>query len=175
MNSRRSQLRRHKTGIVALAKRERADPQTKSLLHTICSGTLGHHTLLKPKRLRALPRHSLFCYLRDARICSRRSEHQMKSLILAIAAAIALSSFAMVTGHCAGRDSQASAATIVQNAPQQTGAAMKLAMGPTSAAHLPGGPVNQSSGANSKCSPPSDPCPNLHKNAKYRHKPSSQN
>jgi len=99
----------------------------------------------------------------------------MKSLILAIAAAIALSSFAMATGHCAGRDSEASGATIVRSGPQQTAAAMKLAMGPTSAPHLPGGPVNQSSGANSKCSPPSNPCPNLHENAKYRHKPSSQN
>jgi len=99
----------------------------------------------------------------------------MKSLILATAAAIALSSFAMATGHCAARDSQAYGATIVPSGPQQTATAMKLAMGPTSAARLPGGPVNQSSGANSKCSPPSDPCPNLHKNAKYRHKPSSQN
>jgi hypothetical protein len=109
-------------------------------------------------------------YVRGAR------STKMKSLILAGAAAVGLSSFAMAARLSANRDWQDSGSTIVASLPQQAGAAMKLAMGPTSAAHLPGGPVNQSSGTNSKCPPPSsDSCPNLRKNAKYRHKPSSQN
>jgi hypothetical protein len=99
----------------------------------------------------------------------------MKYLILATAAAVALSSFATATGLSANRDWRDPSSKFVGSVQQQAGAAMKLAMGPTSAAHLPGGPVNQSSGANSKCLSPSDSCPNPHKNAKYRHKPSSQN
>jgi hypothetical protein len=106
---------------------------------------------------------------------SNAPEQQMKSLILAIAAGGMLSSVAMATRFSSNQDWQDRGSMMVEGVVQQTNTAMKLAMGPTSAAHLPGGPVNQSSGMNSKCAQPSDSCHNLRKNAKYRHKPSSQN
>ena len=125
--------------------------------------------MVKSKRPRLLPRRMPFCYLRGAR------STEVKFLILATASAVALSSFAMAMGRSASADTQDLSAAIVVGVPQHAGAAVKLAMGPTSAPRLPGGPVNQSSGMNSKCSPLSDSCHNLHKNAKYRHKSSSQN
>jgi hypothetical protein len=99
----------------------------------------------------------------------------MKSWILATAAAGMLSSVAMATGFSSNQDWQDRGARTVGGILQQTNTAMKLAMGPTSAAHLPGGPVNQSSDMNSKCPQLSDSCHHLRKNAKYRHKPPSQN
>ena len=52
---------------------------------------------------------------------------------------------------------------------------VKLAMGPTSAAHLPGGNPNQATGRTSNCSASTEYGSNSRKTAKYRYKPAPQN
>jgi hypothetical protein len=47
--------------------------------------------------------------------------------------------------------------------------AIKLAMGPTSAAHKPGGKLEQSAGSSSACESPADSCPRLPRGKKHRH------
>jgi hypothetical protein len=76
----------------------------------------------------------------------------MKFLILASAAAVTLSGAAMASGHIGGQVSLGAAA------PQSSVAAIKLAMGPTSAPQKPGG-VGE--GPNEMHQP--------HKKAKHKH------
>jgi hypothetical protein len=80
----------------------------------------------------------------------------MKCLILATASAVTLSSFAMASESMVGQDS--AGAANFSRVPQQAVTAIKLAMGPTSAAQKPGG-VGEEPKAN----------PTLHK--KTKHKP----
>jgi hypothetical protein len=80
----------------------------------------------------------------------------MKYLILVTAAAVMLSSLAMASESIVGQDS--ASPPILSRAPHGAFTAIKLAMGPTSAAQKPGG-VGEEPNAN----------PTLHK--KTKHKP----
>lgn len=99
----------------------------------------------------------------------------MKYFVLATATAAMLCSFA-VTVQCRAEqdryDVKMTAATTSR--PQNAQAAIKLAMGPTSAAHVPGGTATRSSDAASNC-PPSDQCPPPQRKAKHRRTHSSRN
>jgi len=96
----------------------------------------------------------------------------MNHVILTTAAAITLLTATIPAAQAAARPD---AGAITSAGTVQSGHATKLAMGPTSAAHLPGGPVNQQSGGSSKCSG-STVCNSTSCNhAKYRHKPAAQN
>lgn len=87
----------------------------------------------------------------------------MKLLILAIAAVVAIPDFALARAQIAAKDVQDPGRALVASRPQDPGV-VKLAMGPTSAPHLPGG-----TGNGSKASPP------MHKKAKHSHKNVSRN
>jgi opacity protein-like surface antigen len=63
----------------------------------------------------------------------------MKFLILASAAAVTLSGAAMASEHIGGQVSLGAGALVMTHAPQSSVAAIKLAMGPTSAPQKPGG------------------------------------
>lgn len=93
----------------------------------------------------------------------------MKRLIVAAAAAIALSGPAMAGDGTTDRDTPDTATTIAASGRQDAGPAFKTAMGPTSAPHLPGGAANGPSDTPATCTPP---CPRHHKRAKHRHRSS---
>jgi hypothetical protein len=82
----------------------------------------------------------------------------MKFLILASAAAVTLSGAAMASGHIGGQVFLSAGALVMTHAPQSSVAAIKLAMGPTSAPQKPGG-VGE--GPNETRQP--------HKKAKHKH------
>ena len=91
----------------------------------------------------------------------------MKHSILATALAVALGGTVMAA------DGSSADIGAFAGAWQSSPNGMRVAMGPTSAARLPGGPVNQSGGTAPNCS--SDSCAVSGKNAKNRHKPSAPN
>jgi hypothetical protein len=98
----------------------------------------------------------------------------MNYSILPKAGAAALLILAIPAAQAATRAAQGvRASTMVQIA--QTGSTMKLAMGPTSAARLPGGTANQASDRTSNCSASTHYTSTLHNSTKYRHKPAAQN
>lgn len=85
----------------------------------------------------------------------------MKVLILATATIVALSNFAIAREPIAAKDAQDAGATfLARGSPKAS--AVQLAMGPTSAPHLPGGTGEGSNVSSSK--------PSGHKKSKHRHK-----
>lgn len=97
----------------------------------------------------------------------------MKYLVLATATAVMLSGFAIAQSCVAKQDAQDAGAASVAGGPQKTRTMMKMAMGPVSAPIRPGGTGNGPGGSTSKCTPPSDWCPKIHRRAKHRHRHSS--
>jgi len=93
----------------------------------------------------------------------------MKYLPLAMAMMLLLSSFAFARERIAEPSLQNSSATIAASVQQRIEATLKLAMGPTSAAHLPGG-AGASAPPAEDCAQTAVPCPILHQKAKARHK-----
>lgn len=83
----------------------------------------------------------------------------MRCLILAIVATAALSGFATARARNAVPDVGNTPASISM-AGRQMATAVKIAMGPTSAAHKPGGTGNVSDDTSSKCGKPSGKCGN---------------
>ena len=53
------------------------------------------------------------------------------------------------------------------------GTAIEIAMGPTSAAHLPGGTGTQPASPPANCALPPDQCPKRHKRTRRRHRKAS--
>jgi len=98
----------------------------------------------------------------------------MKILILATAAIVIIPSLAITRQCVAGENAQNASVIIAVSDPQKAGTVIELAMGPTSAPQKPGGPVNGPTTSPSKCTS-FEPCPNLHKKAKHRHKKLSWN
>jgi hypothetical protein len=82
----------------------------------------------------------------------------MKFSILPLTAAVMLSSAAMASEHFGGQDLLRTGPLVVAHAPQSSVAAIKLAMGPTSAPQKPGGVAD---GSNQTLKP--------HKKAKHKH------
>lgn len=91
----------------------------------------------------------------------------MKWLFLAAATAVMLSSVTAAREGVATQERRHASATTVAGDRQET--PIKLAMGPTSAPHKPGGAVDGSKDSPPQCSPSSDRCPRLHRKAKRRH------
>jgi hypothetical protein len=118
----------------------------------------------------ALPRQTDFCVsivnsllLRDFPVLiypyqdqDHSGAFEMKRFILATATTIALSGLGIANGGSTGA---------VGN-PQDAGQGFRLAMGPTSAAHVPGGSADGPRETSSTCAPS---CPRHHKRAKHRH------
>jgi hypothetical protein len=86
----------------------------------------------------------------------------MKRFILAAVTTIALSGLMVANAPAIG-------STIAASDPQGVGPTFKMAMGPTSAAHVPGGSADGPRDTSSTCAPP---CPRQHKRAKHRHRSS---
>ena len=85
----------------------------------------------------------------------------MKYVILATAAAVTLSTFAMASESRVGQDSLSASVSVPASAAQEAAVtAIKVAMGPTSAAQKPGG-----SGEEPKQTP------KVHKKVKHKQKP----
>lgn len=171
MNSRRSGSRPHKSRIKALAT-QGIHPRDHPAGLSSGKTALGVKLCLCVSRFiegtpRCMPDVSDMIQL-----MKRLRRNKMRSTLLATAVAVTLSTVAMAN---ASREPLDAGVGNVASVPQQTGAARKLAMGPTSAPHLPGGPVTEPGVTASHCSPPSASCSKLHKNAKYRHQPASQN
>jgi hypothetical protein len=82
----------------------------------------------------------------------------MKSLILASATAVMLSAVAMANENIGRQDSLNAGTPILAHARQSSVAAIKLAMGPTSAPQKPGG-IGEGS----------NETPKPHKKAKHKH------
>jgi hypothetical protein len=91
---------------------------------------------------------------------------EMKSLFLAAAMATMLS-VAVARGGAAAQERLEGGATTAADDRQET--TIKLAMGPTSAPHKPGGAVDGPKDLPATCTPSSDRCPHLHRRAKRRH------
>jgi hypothetical protein len=92
----------------------------------------------------------------------------MKRLIVTIAALAVLSGSAAALEHISGQHPHVMSG-------QTSRIDIELAMGPTSAPHLPGGPISQ--GADSShagCSSPYTTCPTPHKKSKHRRRHSSR-
>jgi hypothetical protein len=95
----------------------------------------------------------------------------MRRLAVAAVALVALFHLAHAGQDSGRQDVRQSGAIVPQSEHQQAGAAVRLAMGPVSAAHVPGG--NGGSPGNYS-SQPSDPPPIHHKKVGRLHKHSSR-
>jgi len=91
----------------------------------------------------------------------------MKRLFLAAATAVMLATVAVAREDVAAQERRHAGATTLAGGRQET--TIKLAMGPTSAPHKPGGAVDGPKDFPAKCTPSSARCPHLHRRAKRRH------
>jgi hypothetical protein len=94
----------------------------------------------------------------------------MKHFALVTVATLAFSGFAIAQEPIGGQDAHDAGVRSIASGQQSGGTAIRTAMGPVSAPHLPSGPPGKPEGSSSGCTAPSDSCPPPDKKAKHRHK-----
>lgn len=94
----------------------------------------------------------------------------MKHFALVTVATLAFSGFAIAQEPARRQDSYQAGMRSIASGQQSAAAAIKMAMGPVSAPHLPSGPPGKPEDSSSGCTAPSDSCPTPDKKAKRRHK-----
>jgi hypothetical protein len=99
----------------------------------------------------------------------------MKILILSTFTIIILSSVAMARERVTGEEALGAGLINVARVQPGAGTTLEIAMGPTSAPHLPGGSGDGSKASPPKCSPQTTLCSDLHRRVKQRHKNYSRN